>query len=139
MRRNKAKTVLLTEEHPDDYTGYEFITLVRYNDKNFLTIVDNVIDNSIILYVLDFCDQTTISEERIIEIVNDWYENNRKNYPLSIEFSKQNLSNEMSKILREFNVDFVTRIIGPVFKYPMMYKRKIKRRKKKPVPVSFTS
>jgi hypothetical protein len=135
MKKTKNKiSSLVIEEHPENYNGYEFITLIRYNDKNFLTIIDNVIDTSIIVYVLDFCNQLIISEEEVINIANDWYENNRKNYPISIEFSKRTLGDEMSKIVREFNLDFITRIIGPTFEFPMSGNRKIRRRKKKPLP-----
>jgi uncharacterized protein YcsI (UPF0317 family) len=135
MKKNKNNTTtLIIEEHPENYNGYEFITLIRYNDKNFLTIVDNVIDNSIIVYVLDFCSQLSITEEAVVTIANEWYENNRTNYPISIEFSKRFLGDEMSKILREFNTDFITRVIGPTYSFPMSGNRKIRRRKKKPLP-----
>lgn len=133
----KTKTIptgLIVEEHPDNYNGYEFISLIRYNDKNFLTIVDNIINNSFIVYVLDFCNQLCISEEDVINIANDWYENNRTNYPISIEFSKKGLGDEMSKIVREFNMDFITRVIGPTYVYPMSGNKKVRRRKKKPLP-----
>jgi uncharacterized protein YcsI (UPF0317 family) len=136
MKKNKNNTnSLVIEDHPENYNGYEFITLIRYNDKNFLTIVDNVIDTSIIVYVLDYCNQLLISEEDVISIANDWYENNRTNYPISIEFSKRTIGDEMSKIVREFNTDFITRVIGPTYTFPMSGNRKIRRRKKKPMPI----
>jgi uncharacterized protein YcsI (UPF0317 family) len=136
MKKNKNnKNSLVIEDHPENYNGYEFITLIRYNDKNFLTIVDNVIDTSIIVYVLDYCNQLLISEEDVISIANDWYENNRTNYPISIEFSKRTIGDEMSKIVREFNTDFITRVIGPTYTFPMSGNRKIRRRKKKPMPI----
>lgn len=135
MKKSKSiPTSLVIEEHPDNYNGYEFITLIRYNDQNFLTIVDNVIGNSIIVYVLDYCNQLLIAEEDIISIANDWYENSREKYPISIEFSKRLLGDETAKILREFNVDFITRVIGPAYTFPMSGKKKIRRRKKKVMP-----
>lgn len=135
MKKTKNIPNSLTiEEHPENYNGYEFITLIRYNDRNFLTVVDNIIDNSVIVYVLDYCNQLSIAEEEVIAIANDWYENNRTNYPISIEFSKRMLGYEMSNIIREFNIEFITRVIGPVYVYPMAGNKKIRRRKKKPLP-----
>lgn len=135
MKKSKnIPTTLVIEEHPDNYNGYEFITLIRYNDQHFLTIVDNIIDNSIRVYVLDYCNQLMIAEEDVISIANEWYENSRDKYPISIEFSKRFMGSEMSKIVREFNIDFITRVIGPTYTYPMTGNKKVRRRKKKPMP-----
>jgi hypothetical protein len=75
-----------------------------------------------------------IDEERIINIANHWYENNRQSYPISIEFFKYDVAKEMSKIIRCFSTDFIVRVIGPIYKYEMKGPTKIKRRKKKSIP-----
>ena len=38
MKKHSTFQPLIVEEHPKDYTGYEFITLIKYNDQNYLTI-----------------------------------------------------------------------------------------------------
>jgi hypothetical protein len=133
-KTNKNKPELVFEEHPENYNGYKFITLVRYNDQNFLTIVDNIINNHMIVYVLDYCNTHNISEENIISIANQWYESNKDNYPISIEFNKQQISDDMSKIVREFNVEYITRVIGPVPNFDMKGIKRVRRRKKKSIP-----
>jgi hypothetical protein len=134
MKRHINFQPLIVEEHPKDYNGYEFITLIKYDGKNYLTIVDNITTDKVIAYVLDYCSSMNIDEERIIKIANFWYENNRNNYPISIEFSKHNVDRDMAKILKSFSTDYIVRVIGPVYKYNMKGPLKIKRRKKKSIP-----
>lgn len=124
---------LIVEPYPEDYTGYKFITLIRYNDINYLNIVDNVINNTINSYVLDLCSPNNIKEEYIIDIAHDWFSNNYSKYPISLEFSKRGLGDEFGKIFRSFPLDYVTRVIGilPEFK---MTSYKIRKRKKKNIP-----
>jgi hypothetical protein len=126
---------LVVETYPDDYNGYEFITLIRYNDKNYLNIVDNVINNTIISYVLDYCQPAQISEEFIIDIAHEWFLTNKDKHPISIEFSKRGIVLETSKILRCFPIDYVARVIGPLPNYKMGGAYKVRKRKKKPIPI----
>lgn len=130
-----SKNIPLTiETYPDGYDGYEFITLIRYNDENFLNIVDNVINNSIVTYVLDLCSPNNINEEDIINIAYSWFYNTNRKYPISIEFNKKGLAIETSKILRCFPIDYVSRVIGPLPEYKMAGAYKIRKRKKKSIP-----
>jgi len=127
---------LIVEEHPKNYDGYEFITLIKYNDQNFLTIVDNVNNNQIVAYVLDYCQHAKIDEEKIINIANHWYENHRNEYPISIEFFKKGVADDMSKLIRRFTTDYVVRVIGPIYNFNMKGPVKIRRRKKKSIPAA---
>jgi hypothetical protein len=125
------KIPLIIEPYPEDYDGYKFITLIRYNDENYLNLVDNVINNTIISYVLDLCAPNNINEEKVIDVANYWYMHNKDKYPLSIEYSKNNMAEETSKILRQFPMDYVARVIGPLNIYKMSGTYKIRKRKKK--------
>lgn len=125
---------LIVEPYPEDYTGYKFITLIRYNDADSLNIVDNIINGNIITYVLDMCQPCNVNEEMIIESANDWFCNYKSLYPISIHFSKNGLSEETSKIIRAFPIDYIARVIGPLPQYKMSGAYKIRKRKKKEVP-----
>ena len=128
-----TKIPLVIEPYPENYDGYRFITLIRYNDENSLNLIDNVINNSIISYVLDLCSPNNINEEKIIDIANFWFNHNKDKYPLSIEFSKNNMAEETAKIIRCYPMDYVARVIGPLNVYKMSGTYKVRKRKKKPL------
>jgi hypothetical protein len=125
---------LIREDHPDDYTGYSFITLIQYRKDNILTIVDNSDDKQIRAFVLDLCAPSHVDEERVIEVATGWYEVAHERYPISFEFSRLGLSGDTAKIYRSFNIEFVTRVIGPLPRFEMGAQPSIKRRRRKPVP-----
>jgi len=134
IKQISQKHPLIIEAHPEDYDGYEFITLIRYSDVNYLTIVDNTDKKFINCYVLDLCKTVGIQEDAIIDIAEKWYADSKDIYPVSIEFSKLGMTDDMSKILRSFTVEYVTRVIGPLPFFSMRGTVKVRKRKRKPVP-----
>jgi hypothetical protein len=141
MKKINQAFPLINEPHPVTYLGPPFLTLIRFNDKDYINIVDNVINNEIVTYVLDLCPKEfdykpELREQALIEIAYDWHENSKAQYPISIEFSRRGVSLEASKILRRFTVDYVTRVIGPLPQFEMGGPFKVKKRKRKPVPTN---
>ena len=129
----KQPAPLIIEQHPKDYTGFPFITLVQYHKTSLLCIVDNTDDNVIRAYVLDTCGPAGVDEEMVVEAAQDWFDNYSNAYPISIHFSKIGISQITSKIYRTINIEFVSRAIGPVPKYPLLTNKSIKRRRRKPL------
>lgn len=139
MKKINQAFPLINEPHPVTYNGPPFLTLIRFNDKDYINIVDNVINNEIVTYVLDLCPKEfdykpELKEQALIEIAYDWYETSHAAYPISIEFSRRGVVAEASKIMRRFTVDYVTRVIGPLPTFEMGGPFKVKKRKRKPVP-----
>ena len=130
----KSSVPLIVEPHPADYKGFPFITLIQYRKQPMLTIVDNIVDDLIQVFALDLCGPECVDEELIIAVATEWYSTNKHNFPISFEFSRRGLVSETSKIYRSLNVEFISRVIGPVPKYPMTTTKSIKRRRRKPVP-----
>lgn len=130
----KKNAPLIVEPYPKDYSGYPFITLIQYRKQHMLTIIDNADDNVIKAYVLDMCGPESVDEEQVISIATEWYRDYRTQFPISIAFSRVGLTNLTSKIYRSFNTDFISRIIGPVSKFPMSEVKSVKRRRRKAVP-----
>jgi hypothetical protein len=124
---------LIRENHPESYKGYKFITLIKYNGETYLNIVDNVVNNNIVAYVIDLCNSAEVDELKLIEIADNWFSNNKDKHPFSIELSRKGLSNYFNKILRNFPIDYVTRVIGPLPEFNMGGPKKIKRKKKKSI------
>lgn len=122
---------LIIEPHPKTYDGHEFITLIIYNDKKFLCIVDNISSKFVYAYVLDLCAAQDVDENEFIGIVYDWFYNHRDDYPISIEFHKRGIVEDAEKIMRSFQLNYITRAIGPVPMFNMIGPSKIKKRKRK--------
>lgn len=134
MRRKETSVPLVIQPHPKEYGGYPFITLIQYMREHYLTIVDNYNGEQIKVYLLDRCESTGVDERKIIGAAYEWYENRRTRYPVSFEFAKCGLSDETAKIHTTFNIEFVTRVIGPLPKFAMEEIVSIKRRKKRGLP-----
>jgi len=134
MAARKNQVPLITEEHPDNYSGYPFITLIQYRDDDYLSIVDNFNKKIIGAYILDLCSAARVDEKQLISVAVEWYNNNRENFPISIEMSRRGMIKESHSIYRTFNVDYVKRVIGPLPQYKMTEVVNIRRRRKKGIP-----
>lgn len=131
---NKKTLPLIVEDHPEDYEGYPFITLIQYHDQHVLAIIDNADNKTIKAFVLDLCSPAGIDEQQVVQIASEWYNKNSDKFPVSIEFSRRGLTHLISPIQRRFNIDYVTRVIGPLPSFDMSTTAKVRRRKRKPVP-----
>lgn len=129
-------TPLSVENHPEDYNGYPFITLIRYDGENIFCIVDNANEKTINAFVLDLCKPEKIEEDELISIAFEWYTTSRRSYPLSIEFAKRNCAFAYNRIYRTYNIDFVARVVGPLPHYEMFEVASIRRKRKKSVSAS---
>jgi hypothetical protein len=126
---------LVVEPYPRDYTGLPFLTLIQFRKQPMLVIVDNVDDRLIKAYVLDLCGPEQVDEEKVIVVAADWYTQSKSIFPVSIEFSRRGMTGETSRIYRTFDVEFVSRVIGPAPEFPMNNVKSVKRRRRKSVPV----
>ena len=135
MKKSRTNSIpLVVESHPEEYQGYPFVTLIQYTKHHFLTLVDNSDEKMINAFVLDLCGPAGINEEHLIEIVTDWWDNRKELFPLSIEFSRCQILQDISPIFRGFNIEYVTRVIGPLPKFRMDEVHSVRRRKRKPIP-----
>ncbi len=126
---------LIVEPHPIDYEGYPFITLIEYRKEHTLTLIDNANDKVVKAYVLDMCGPANVDEELLISVAKYWYDNNGLyRYPVSFTLSQFGIATEASKIYRTFNIEYITRVIGPLPRFEMKEVKSVKRRRRKPVP-----
>lgn len=131
-KRTRGGSVpLIIEDHPSDYNGYPFITLIQHRNEHVLTIVDNADDKSIKAFVLDMCGPEKVDENQVVRVASEWYFTRNQRYPLSFEFSRLGLSEQVSRIYRTYNVEFVTRVIGPLPRFAMNEVQSVRRRRKK--------
>ena len=125
---------LIVEEHPENYDGYPFITLIQYREQHLLSIVDNTDNKTVNAYVLDLCGPERVNEEKVVEIASIWWKSHRDRFPISFEFSRLGITQEISRIYRSFNIEYVSRVIGPLPRFEMSEVTSIRRRKRKTIP-----
>jgi len=131
----KQAAPLIVEQHPKDYNGFPFITLIQYHKTPLLCIIDNATDYVIRAFVLDICGPAGVNEEMVIGAAQVWSEEGlSNNFPVSVHFGKLGINFETAKIYRTINIEFVSRAIGPVPRFPMETVRSVKRRRRKPLP-----
>lgn len=134
FRTKKDYVPLIVEPHPPTYNGLPFVTLIQFNKIPQLVIIDNIVNDIMNCYVLDISNQESIRFDMLLNIASYWFDNNSNKYPISIEFSRLNFQLEANKIMRTYQLEFITRIIGPVFKYNMNNSHSIKRKRIRLVP-----
>lgn len=128
------KIQLIPESYPENYNGYKFISLIKYNERSQITIIDNVISDNIHAFVLDECQALNLDETVLISYAEDWYSKESDKLPFSIFLSKNNIGMEYYNTIKCFPLDFVSRVLGPLFIFNMGNPMKVKRKRKKDIP-----
>ena len=123
------KTPPLIFEKLEDNSNYIYLTLIEYKKIKYLTIIENVVNSEIQAYVLDNLAAEGIDQEWFLSTATLWFYSASDKYPLSFEFAKLGKGEISRKILKTFNINSTSRIIGKLFTYPTNVKPKIKRRK----------
>lgn len=112
-----------------DSRNRQYLTIITYKDKTYLTIIDNVIGGQLIAFVLDIAEAEGVNLKWFIKIVNLWYYENSDKYPLSFEFTKNDSYNKVSKMIKTFNLSDISQISGRVFSYNMSDKIQVKKKR----------
>jgi hypothetical protein len=124
-----AKAPPLQIEDLQDPSNLLFCTLLEFKRTKYLVIIENVIDDEIQAYVLDLLAAEEIDQDWFLNIATRWFYSASDRYPLSFEFAKLGKGDVIKKVLKTFNVNSVSRVIGKLFTYAVNTKPKIKRRK----------
>ncbi len=102
---------LMIEQHPVNYTGDPFFTLVRFNNVDYLTIVDSLTSTGITFYDVELLDLEGI--DTTVEDGKRWHDTDC-NIPFSVFLSKNDLNKKYEFALKTIPLDIIQRIIGPV-------------------------
>lgn len=134
MSKKNAPPLVL--EEIQDRANYLYMTLIEYKKEKYLTVIDNISGSDITAYAIDFADAESIDLAWFLSIANIWYYKSSDKYPLSFEFAKLGVKDKVTPILRTFNIDHVSRLIGKIFVYDIDSKPKIKRKRVSLIPSS---
>ena len=124
-----AKTPPLHIENLEDTSNLLFCTLLEFKRVKYLVIIENVVNDEIQAYALDSLASEGIDQDWFLSVATRWYYSASDRYPLSFEFAKIGQADVIKKVLKTFNVNSVSRVIGKLFVYDVNSKPKIKRRK----------
>lgn len=129
-----AKAPPLIFESLEDPQNLQFLTLIEYKKIKYLSIIENVIEDEIQAYILDQLSAESVNQDWFLSVATIWFYGASDRYPLSFEFAKLGKSDVARKILKTFNLNSTSRVIGKLFTYPINSKPKIKRRKASFIP-----
>lgn len=133
---SKKNVPPLILEELQDKANFLYLTLLEYKKERYLTIIDNIRGSDISAFVLDYSGAENIDMNWLLSVANIWYYKSSDKYPLSFEFAKLGVKNKVAPILRTFNLDYVSRMIGKIFVYDIDAKPKIKRKRVQIIPSS---
>ncbi len=131
---------LIIEDHPEDYTGAPWVTLVKYHDdKIHLVVVNCLAEEYLWAYALEAMSPT---EQNIFHIVcAEYWESVLYSEPVRLRVSmdqwlvERELTHLFGPKISGYYVDNISRIIGPVrYSTPLPPKSKVRRRKRIDVP-----
>ena len=130
MAKKRITVPLVIEPHPETYKGYPFVTLIQHQEQSLLCIIDNFDNKTITALVLDYCVREGIDEKAVVTVAEEWYKAGQL-IPLSIYISRRDLKEAISPLYRQFDVNFVSRVIGPLPTFFLTDNHTVKKRKRK--------
>jgi hypothetical protein len=132
----KRKIPGLIIERAEDQGNYYFLSVLEYRRENYLVIIDNITEEEVGAYVLDFAQQEGMNLKDLMTIITQWFYRagavNR--YPLSFEFSRVGVAQRTNRIYKTFELAHVTRVIGKDFRFDLTTPPKVKRRRVNKIP-----
>lgn len=129
-----SKTPPLVFEELQDDSNLIYLTLIEFKKIKYLTVIENIVDDEIQAYILDNLSAEGIDQDWFLSVATRWYYASSERYPLSFEFAKIGKGDVVKKILKTYNINSISRVIGKLFRFPLNEKPKIKRRKVVVIP-----
>ena len=124
----------LVVERAEDRGNFMYLSVLAFRKENYLVIIDNITEDTVSAYVLDFAQQEGINLKQLMPIITSWFYRASYKYPLSFEFSRLGISNSTNRIYRNFDLGHVMRLVGNDFRYDITAAPKIKRRRVSLIP-----
>lgn len=130
----KKRIPSLIVERAEDQGNFFYLAVLEYRRENYLVVVDNIDDEEVGAYVLDFAQQEGISLKQLMSVITLWFYRGSFRYPLSFEFSRLGLAPATNRIYKTFELNHVTRLIGKDFSFALNAQPKVRRRRANRIP-----
>ena len=108
--------------------------MLEHRRDRYLVIIDNIDNNNITAYVLDYAQQEGVDLIAFIKLAEDWLERSQGAYPLSFELSRLGLTSVARRIYKTFDLAYVTRLVGRSFSFDLTTPIRVRRRRASRVP-----
>ncbi len=108
--------------------------MLEHRRENYLVVVDNVTDDTVGVYILDYAQQEGINLKELMTVITQWFYRASYKYPLSFEFSRLGVSPRTNRIYKSFELAHVTRLIGKDYRFDLHSPPKVKRRRANTIP-----
>ena len=131
---SKRKIPSLIVEHISDQGNLHLLSMLEHRRERYLVIVDNIDDENVTAYVLDYAQQEGIDLTSFIRIAEDWLQHGAESYPLSFELSRLGLTSAARRIYKTFDLAYVTRLVGREFMFDLTTPTRVRRRRASRVP-----
>lgn len=132
MSKRKIPTLII--EHVSDRGNLHLLSLLEHRRDKYLVIVDNIDDENITAYVLDYAQQEGVDLRTFIGVAEEWLERSGGQYPLSFELSRLGLTEAARRIYKTFDLAYVTRLVGRSFSFDLTTPVRVRRRRASRVP-----
>jgi hypothetical protein len=130
----KRKIPGLIIERAEDQGNYHTLAVLEYRRENYLVVVDNITDEEVGAYVLDYAQQEGMNMRDLMTVIIHWFYRGSHSYPLSFEFSRLGIASRTTRIYKSFELAHVTRLIGKDYKFDLSTPPKVKRRRVNKIP-----
>lgn len=107
--------------------------MLEHRRDRYLVIIDNISDEVITAYVLDYAQQEGVDLIAFINIAEEWLRDGG-GHPLSFELSRRGLTSAGRRIYKTFDLAYVTRLVGRSFSYDLTTPVRVRRRRASRVP-----
>jgi hypothetical protein len=126
-------------ERAEDTGNFYFLSVLEFRRENYLVVIDNITNDEIGAYVLDYAQQEGMNLKDFLTLVTQWFYRSSGgiDYPLSFEFSRIGIASRTNLIHKTFELAHVTRVIGKDFKFDLSSPPKVRRRQVNKIPAGF--
>ena len=98
-----------------DTNAFSFLSVIEFDGRKHLVVIDNIIGDMVYAYVLDEAIQRKMNLEVLLPIISSWAEAPQE--PLSFLFARLGVASQTSLIFKSFEVTGITRLIGCSYKF----------------------
>lgn len=132
MAKKRIPTLIV--EYASDSGNLFLLSVLEYRRENYLVVIDNISEEEVGAYVLDFAQQEKLNLKELMSVIIRWFYSASTRYPLSFEFSRLGLTTAANRIYKTFELPHVTRLIGNDFRFDFETPPKIRRRRVSLIP-----